>query len=76
MYDWRKPLNIVMKKVYAYDIAYIQMLIFNVLQMPLSIYANIETIKNKMYLQALILMIFLQILCTNSLPVLHVDILV
>ena len=46
MYDWRKPLNIVMKKVYAYDIAYIQMLIFNVLQMPLSIYAKIETIKN------------------------------
>ena len=50
MYDWGKPLNIVM-------MAYIQMLIFNVLQMPLSIYAKIETIKDMMYLQALILMI-------------------
>ena len=50
MYDWGKPLNIVMKKVYAYDSLYIQMLIFNVMQMPLSIYAKIETIKDSFFL--------------------------
>ena len=48
MYDWDKPLNIVMKK-YMVMIAYIQMLIFNVLQMPMSIYAKIERIKDMMY---------------------------
>ena len=57
VYDWGKPLNIVKNKVYIM-IAYIQMLIFNVLQMPLSTYVKIEKIKDMMYLQALILMIF------------------
>ena len=38
-------------------INYIQMLIFNVLQMPLSIYVKTETIIDMMYLQVLILMI-------------------
>ena len=50
MYDWGKPLNIVMKKVYAYGSLYIQMLIINVMQMPLSIYAKIETIKDSFLL--------------------------
>ena len=56
MYDWGKHLNIVMEKVYAM-INYMQMLIFNVLQMLLSIYVKTETIIDMMYLQVLILMI-------------------
>ena len=35
MYDWEKPLNVVMKKVFNYDIAYILMLMIFVLQSPL-----------------------------------------
>ena len=65
MYDWGKPLNIVMEKVHAYMINYIQMLIFNVLQMPLSIYVKTETIIDMMYLQVLILMISYNFSVTN-----------
>ena len=59
MYDWGKPLNIVMRKVYAYDSLHTDVDIqCRLLRMPLSIYAKIETIKDMMYLQALILMIY------------------
>ena len=43
---------------YMLMIAYTQMLIFNVPQMLLSIYADVEIIKDIMYLKILILMLF------------------
>ena len=56
MYDWGKPLNIVMEKVYAYDKLHTDVDI-QCMQMPLSIYVKTETIIDMMYLQVLILMI-------------------
>ena len=51
-----KPLKIVIKKVYVYDSLHKDVDIQCI--MPLSIYSKIETIKDMMYLQALIITIF------------------
>ena len=54
MYDWGKPLNIVMKKVYAYDKLHTDV---DIQCTANDIYVKTETIKDMMYLQVLILMI-------------------